>query len=105
MELSEKILLLMREKGYSYETMEKATGIAKSTLQRKISAGASKMFLNEIKSIAIALGQDAATLLEWRRTEEPQFALNKDIDTLTVEEAEKVQDYVDLIKSSRKSCL
>lgn len=104
MELSGKILRLMSEQGYSYESLEKATGISRSTLQRKISSAPNKLKLNEIEHIAKALGESAQDLLGWRQPEENMYSgLKKTIDSLTPRELEKVDEYIRFLKSIRES--
>ena len=102
MELSNKILRLMSEQGYSYETLERATGISRSTLQRKISAAPNKLKLTEIERIAAALGESAQDLLGWRRVDDDlRHKVEKEIETLMPAELEKLVEYIHFLKSIR----
>ncbi|HOP11788.1 MAG TPA: helix-turn-helix transcriptional regulator [Oscillospiraceae bacterium] len=104
MELSEKILRLMNEQGYSYESLEKATGISRSTLQRKISASPNKLKLSEIERIAAAFGESAQELLEWRKKEDETCCqgLSKEINSLSIAEVAKVREYIRFLKWNRE---
>lgn len=60
---SERMLARMKERGFSYVQLEKATGVAKSALQRYATGGTPKIPADRLCAIAAALRCSTAWLL------------------------------------------
>ena len=62
-EISEKILHLIQERGYSYGALAELTGIPKSALQRYATGETGKIPLERVETLARALGVSPAYLM------------------------------------------
>lgn len=68
-ELTVKRLKEVIEKaGYTYEQLEKKTGVSRSTLQRYANGVTTKIPIDAIQKIAEAVGVDAEYILGWDDT-------------------------------------
>ena len=68
--ISARIKALFDEADKTYQELERATGIAKSSLQRYASGATSKIPLEAIKKIAHAFGVSPAYLMGWEQEPE-----------------------------------
>lgn len=66
MEIGERILALMQQKGITYREMEEKTGISRSTLNRWFAKGKPIPF-NKLEPIANALDIGQDELLGWKQ--------------------------------------
>ena len=62
---SERIKLLIEQSGRSYQELEKATGIKKSSLQRYASGTTAKIPLNAIEMLSKAFNVSQEYLMGW----------------------------------------
>ena len=62
-EISDKILRLIQERGYSYGALAELTGIPKSALQRYATGETGKIPLERVETLARALGVSPAYLM------------------------------------------
>lgn len=60
---SERISKAITESGYSYQELEKITGVSKSSLQRYATGETKKIPIDSIEAIATATGKDARFLM------------------------------------------
>lgn len=67
-QISNKIKQAMEEKGMTYRALEERTGISRSTLQRYIEKEDSKVSLDSIEKIAMALHTEPSYLMGWTDT-------------------------------------
>ncbi len=62
---SERISNAIIKSGYSYQELEKITGVSKSSLQRYATGETRKIPIDSIEAIAAATGKDARYLMGW----------------------------------------
>ena len=68
-ELSNRILKLIQDKGFSYGELSQITGIPKSAMQRYATGETTKIPVDRLESIAKALGTSSAYLVGWEESE------------------------------------
>ena len=82
---SERIKALIEQSNKSYQELEKATGIKKSSLQRYASGVTTKIALDVIKKLSTAFNVSQEYLMGWSENKEK----NNSSDKLALTEGEK----------------
>lgn len=112
-EVSEKmqeIMLRMKKRreelNMSYQTLSDKTGVSKSTLQRYETGYIKNMPVDKIEDIAKALYVSPAYLMGWDDTAKydssTTIAAHFDGDEYTEEELNKIKEFAEFVKSTRK---
>ena len=65
MTIPERLSMLIRDSGYTYERLEELTGIPKSNLQRYASGNTKKIPIDAVERVAPFLDSSAAYILGW----------------------------------------
>lgn len=93
--------------GYSYEQLEKRTGISRSSLQRYANGITSKIPIDAIQNIAGALGVRAEYILGWDDPASPNEAkianLLRDEYHMNEDDIRFLTDYMKLSSAERKA--
>ena len=97
----------IEKSGYTYEQLEKMTGISRSSLQRYANGVTAKIPVDAIQIIAEALGVKAEYILGWDdtppTTEESVMKLLKAEYDLNDADIDFVRDYIKLAPAEREA--
>ena len=88
--ISDRIMLAMKEKGWGFPDLARATGISRQTLWNNVRLGVDPSATN-LKKIADATGKS----VDWF------FSADLDVSGLTESDKAKVQKLIDRLKATR----
>lgn len=100
-QISNKIKQAMEEKGLTYRALENKTGISRSTLQRYIEKEDSKVSLDSIEKIAMALHIEPSYLIGWEDNPSPLSEKEKSL-ILSYRAHSEMQDAVNRLLGIEK---
>lgn len=106
-EVIKRLKECIEQSGYTYEQLEKKTGISRSSLQRYANGITSKIPIDAVQTIAEALGVRAEYILGWDdappTTEETIIKLLKAQYDLNEQDIKFVMDYIKLAPAEREA--
>lgn len=106
-EVIKRLKECIEQSGYTYEQLEKKTGISRSSLQRYANGITSKIPIDAVQTIAEALGVRAEYILGWDdtppTTEETIIKLLKAQYDLNEQDIKFVLDYIKLAPGEREA--
>ena len=106
-EVIKRLKECIEQSGYTYEQLEKKTGISRSSLQRYANGITSKIPIDAVQTIAEALGVRAEYILGWDdtppTTEETIIKLLKAQYALNEQDIKFVLDYIKLVPGEREA--
>lgn len=100
--MGERIRRMRIDRGLTQEELGKVIGIQKATMQKYECGSTHNMKRTQIKALADFFGVSPAYIMCLEEEQSEDITIMSAIKTMTVEELQQLNDYIDFIISKRK---